>query len=72
MVLVEPTITVRVNVALDRGAVDRELQPSRNCLEGQNDCSRVQSHGLGVGEASRVGGCQPELKVRRILMIRRP
>ena len=46
-----------------------EPQPSRSCPEGQDDSPWVQSHGLGIAQASRVGGCQPELKVRRILMI---
>ena len=52
------------------GAVDRKLEPSWRGLEAQNDSLRVQSHGFGVLQASRISGCQLELQVRRILMIR--
>ena len=39
MVLLDPTITVRVNDRRGLGAVDCQREPSRSCLERQSHCS---------------------------------
>ena len=70
MLFLDPTITVRVKVAVACVFTSATCNPPRNCLESQSNRPGIQAQALRSRETPAIRGSQLELEVRRILMIR--